>query len=839
MPMPISQHPVSLSLLLATFAVPCLAQCTNPWLAENTATGLNGEVWAVHRWDRDGAGPLPELWVFAGEFTVAGTIAANRIVTYDPTTRTWAALGSGVNGIVHAMVTLPNGNLVVGGEFTTAGGIPTNRIATWNGSSWAALGPGFDDTVWALTVRPSGLLVAGGSFTVPGASTRAIAQWNGSTWSAVGGSFSFFGPGGVQAFATLPNGDLLATGGMLQLTTSGPYQWVVRWNGTSWAPFGTAGMSQPMFATNYDLLVRANGDVVLCGDQVHAIYGGLSGSGKVAIWNGTAWTITSTPSSTSPYRLCELTNGDLVAGGPFGWPVSRWTGTSWVPLDSLGGQDGTVRALRSLAGGELLVAGSVRSGPDVYGAARWNGTSWLPLGDGGWIGDTPRITARPDGSFVVALFRSPVSHLGLRSAGQWTPLGTAGQVLALATLPNGDVVAGGRFTAIGGVAANRIARWNGVAWTPLGPGIGAGSSDQVSAIAIAPNGDVIVAGQFTTPGNAIARWNGTSWSHVGSAFTGTIGALAVLPNGDVIAGGDLGGVGPMAHVARWNGSAWQAMAAGLDQRVFDLAVRPDGSVAACGLFTLPGGPLGTTQPGVAIWSPASGTWSGIGIMNGGLLSSLLTAANGDLVIGGGFTQYNNQPLQGLARWNGTTWSGLGPGATFAQDLTLAPDGDIGVVGVGSGFLPPGGIQAAGVARLSTTCPATVVPLGAGCTGAGGSPVLTATTLPWLGATFRSRATGLPANSFAIEVLGYTSVAVPLAAILPQGVAGCMLTTAPDLLLLHLPNAGTVDMALPLAPSIAFAGFVLHQQVVALSLGPTFDIVALTSSNSLQLTEGWF
>ena len=144
-----------------------------------------------------------------------------------------------------------------------------------------------------------------------------------------------------------------------------------------------------------------------------------------------------------------------------------------------------------------------------------------------------------------------------------------------------------------------------------------------------------------------------------------------------------------------------------------------------------------------------------------------------------------------------------------------------------------------VARLATTCPATVTPLGAGCTGAGGSPALTATSLPWLGATCRSRATGLPANSLAIEVLGYTSLSVPLAAILPQGVAGCMLTTAPDLLLLHLPNAGTVEMALPLAPSIVFAGFVLHQQVVALSLGPTFDIVALTSSNSLQLTEGWF
>jgi hypothetical protein len=367
--------------------------------------------------------------------------------------------------------------------------------------------------------------------------------------------------------------------------------------------------------------------------------------------------------------------------------------------------------------------------------------------------------------------------------------------------------------------------------------VGMGSSaDRVEAIVVAPNGDVIVGGAFTTPANSIARWNGTSWTAFGAGFTGIVKSLALLANGDVIAGGDLGNAGPLEHVARWNGTTWVAMGSGLNEPVADLAVLHDGRVAACGWFTLPGGPFGTTTPGVATWSAASNTWTGIGVASNGVPESLLTAANGDLVIGGSFTNYDNQPLLGIARWNGGTWSGFGTAAAWAPDLALAPNGDI---AVGGGAAEPGGIHSWHLARLSTTCPATVTPLGTGCTGAGGSPVLTATSLPWLGATFRSRATGLPPSSFAIEVLGYTSLSVPLAAILPQGVAGCMLTTAPDLLLLHLPNAGTIETALPLAPSIAFAGFVLHQQVVALSLGPTFDIVALTSSNSLQLTEGWF
>ena len=131
--------------------------------------------------------------------------------------------------------------------------------------------------------------------------------------------------------------------------------------------------------------------------------------------------------------------------------------------------------------------------------------------------------------------------------------------------------------------------------------------------------------------------------------------------------------------------------------------------------------------------------------------------------------------------------------------------------------------------------------GAGCTGAGGNPTLVATSLPWLGSTFRSRATGLPANALAIEVLGLTSLSppLPLAAILPQGLAGCTLTAFPDVLFVHVPIGGVVELALPLPNTIAFVGNRIYQQVAALSLSASFDIVALTSSNSLELVKGWF
>jgi len=77
------------------------------------------------------------------------------------------------------------------------------------------------------------------------------------------------------------------------------------------------------------------------------------------------------------------------------------------------------------------------------------------------------------------------------------------------------------------------------------------------------------------------------------------------------------------------------------------------------------------------------------------------------------------------------------------------------------------------------------------------------------------------------------------AILPQGVAGCVLTVAPDVLDLRLPVAGTVELSVPIHTSINFIGYTFHQQVLALEFSALGHITALTGTNSLQLVKGLF
>jgi hypothetical protein len=111
-------------------------------------------------------------------------------------------------------------------------------------------------------------------------------------------------------------------------------------------------------------------------------------------------------------------------------------------------------------------------------------------------------------------------------------------VRAVALASNGDVFAAGAFTMAGGVAANRVARWNGVAWSPLG----AGCNGLVEASQVLPTGDLVVAGLFTTAGgvtaNRLARWDGVAWSAIGGGADAEVRAVAVLPNGSVAIGGE-------------------------------------------------------------------------------------------------------------------------------------------------------------------------------------------------------------------------------------------------------------------------------------------------------------
>src|SRR5207249_3332646 len=139
--------------------------------------------------------------------------------------------------------------------------------------------------------------------------------------------------------------------------------------------------------------------------------------------------------------------------------------------------------------------------------------------------------------------------------------------------------AAGVFATAGGASASNIARWNGMTWSPLG----SGTDGQVNALAVldddgdGPNPPAMyVAGLFTIAGgvtvNRVARWDGTAWSAVSGGMNGEVATLFVFdPDAEgslpakLYAGGNFtlaGGVSTPNRVAAWDGTMWSTVGSG-------------------------------------------------------------------------------------------------------------------------------------------------------------------------------------------------------------------------------------------------------------------------------------
>jgi hypothetical protein len=313
----------------------------------------------------------------------------------------------------------------------------------------------------------------------------------------------------------------------------------------------------------------------------------------------------------------------------------------------------------------LMLAGTARaSEPCPF--------EWLP-GEGllGLNGTVYAVTTwDPDGAgpqpMLLVAGGNFTNRIARWNGSSWQPLGTGmnSTVYAL-TVYDGELIAGGQFTNAGGVSANRIARWNGSTWQPLGTGIEDGP---VNALAVY-NGELIAGGEFSYAGGIltpyIARWNGSTWQPLGG-IDGPVFALTVY-NGEVIAGGfftTAGGVSAK-YIARWNGSTWQPLGTGFYRPVLALTVY-NGELIAGGLNTVDN----ASVPIALILSWNGTNWRLLGPGVAGLPGSLfafvfaLTVYNGELITGGRFTHIG--PVQGasanyIARWNGSSWQPLGTG----------------------------------------------------------------------------------------------------------------------------------------------------------------------------------
>ncbi|MFN8534576.1 MAG: DUF11 domain-containing protein [Dehalococcoidia bacterium] len=719
-------------------------RCTDGLCSSTTGAFWNVATWNGTTWAALGNGingPVTSIaaiglidYALGGAFNGAcgnvscstTSVASNNVISLTLFGPSFGALALGLDSRVDALA-FYNNQLYAGGTFdnacsnaacSTLAATGMNGIARYTGSAWEALAPGPADLVRALGVVINGAgagLLVGGAFrefcanaacSPPGARPiQYLARFNGTTWNSTGGLGN--APNGtVNALAV--DGDTIYIGGSFRSADTLEVNHIARYNyvGGGWSRVGFG------FEDSVNAL---------------AIVGGVLFAGGEFEFRCLDANCQTQDAGEGLNRIAYF---DQAAG-------------FWKPLQL--GLDGRVDAL-SADGNSLLVGGlftsrctnstcTLISSQPLNRIARWTPDTglWSPLGFGLAPLGVQDILVGPDGIYAAGSFTQRCDSLfcatsttGFNRVARfdgttWQRLGDGfpSIVNALARV-NGSIVAGGLFVgrcldpACAGVSAGdgieRVARWDGAAWGPLGNGL----DQQVYALQtvsgglfaggqflrICPDATCSATGQLT---NRIARWDPSmnAWLPLGSGANGAVIALDQA-GGNLFAGGFFTAVGnKSSHGIAQFRTVTDAMVSGagaprpatfLAPLTYTVAISNTGPGTAAAVVLTSTFNAGVTVDAV---TPSQGTCSG----SGPVVCTLGNLASG----GSAFVTIRTTPaLLGAA-------TGTFVVSTTSVDLVTGNDSATAVVQVGTATPTPTATFPPGVPTFTPTPTATFPP----------------------------------------------------------------------------------------------------------------------------------
>ena len=588
---------------------------------------------------------------------------------------------------------------------------------------------------------------------------------------------------------------------------------MARWDGSSWHPFGSGALGPPRLVTT------PSGDVFAAGG-----FSTATGNAQYVRGNGAAWTALPPGGPVGMFPLGPVGADGVLFRTQTGLWVQRPTGWSNLVAWS-GGAD--VRGALVRANGDVIVGGAFTmfDGQVALRVAHWNGSQWQAtcVGSGGSV---TAAAAALDGSVLVGgTFRQlgglVVDRVARFDGTGWSSLGfSAGAVTHVLARPNGEALFAGTFpTPIGGI--HRLLRWQNGAAVP----IPLSASQFPRAMALAADGTAWVSVLDANLQSGVLRWDGTALVPSALVVNGQIDQIVEMPNGELILGGAFVTSAGNGSLLRWDGQQASSIPGAPAASDLQLARATNGDLLLGGSFTGPG-------QRVARWDGTAWKWLGATLT--GVITSIESLPNGDVVVGerlpGGSV---NTFMTRIQRWDGAQWSVVGIARGTAKVL-WSHAGELVLFG---DLVEVDGTVSAMFARLTSACAAAVVDRGGGCAGSAGPVQLRVDQRAWLGGTARVATLGVPANAFAIGVLGTTPVAIPLGTLDPLGGAGCELRAAPGVLAL-LPivtGEARATLFVPNAPTLLGASF--EQQTIVLETDAVGAISAWTASNALGHTIG--
>jgi uncharacterized delta-60 repeat protein len=580
--------------------------------------------------------------LIGGNFTTVNTYARNRIARLDADGAVDTAFdpGTGADNRVRAVAVQTDGKILIGGSFTTLNGVARNCVARLNadGSLDTSFDPGADNAVRSVVLQPDGKILIGGEFTtVNGVVRNRIARLN-----ADGSLDSSFDPGDgpsalVYAVAVQTDGKMLIGGGFS--TVDGVTRnRIARLNATG------------SLDSSFDPGTGAN-------NWVDAV--AIQPDGKILIGG-----LFSTVNGVARNRVARLNTG-----GALDTSFDPGTGTNAV-----------VNAVAVQPDGKVLIGGAFATFDGVARnrIARLNATGSL------------------DTSFDPGT-------------------GADATVWALALQADGKVLVGGEFTTVDGTGRNRVARLNGDGTLDVGLDPGTGASNQVQAVVYQPDGKVLIGGYFTTVDgmgrNRIARLNANGSLDAtfdpGTGADSAVRAVALQPDGRVLIGGSFATINSVTRnrIARLSAGGVVDSSfnpgTGANDTVYAIAVQTDHKVLIAGAFTSVNG-VGRNRIARLSDTGAVDTGFNPGTGADNYVYALALQPDSKVLIAGNFTTVNGQSRNRIARLNdnGTLDTSFDPGTgpnLLVRAVAVQPDNKVLIAG---SFTTVNGVSRNRVARLN-------------------------------------------------------------------------------------------------------------------------------------------
>jgi hypothetical protein len=441
--------------------------------------------------------------------------------------------------------------------------------------------------------------------------------------------------------------------------------------------------------------------------HVAGYFGSIQGivASSVARFDGTRWWPLGSGLDGMVLVLAVCDDGSgpaLYAGGEFtfagGAPanrIARWDGQQWSALGE--GVSDTVHAIttfddgsgaRVIAGGSFVQAGGVQANL----VAAWDGSTWAALDKGvGQSGAVRALAVFDDGSgprlYAGGSFQQYSAPIFQRMArwdgSKWGPVG-GGIDLIVHDLVRFDDGAGARLFACGQAVygttpPSSVLTWDGANWGVPGPGLEQGAFE-MAALETEFGPRLVVAGaidlQGAPPHHGVVTWDGSAWEHYSTAFDDDVRVLASFDSGagpEVYAGGFFSTVSSTSaqYLARKRDGAWSGLPGGLDGDVHALALHDDGSGPA--LYAA-GGFLrgaGTYLRGIGRWTGSAWEALGDGLEDDPFaLVSFDAGAGAQLYVSGSFPGYFGAGGSSVLRWDGSSWSTPGEGVRFGVPTAM-------------------------------------------------------------------------------------------------------------------------------------------------------------------------